>query len=202
MEGKLFSVVQTIYKYIALSFLYWVQLIKGAVIYGVVPASGALLKTFESMQNSEVEIDISKEVPNQFKKYRNQLFPSFLFSFSTICLLSTLYFVVKSQFDNSLLFAVVILYTLALVVILLAYYSYYVAIIGAGRKDAFIYGYVAMFRNIGASLAILLGTLLLFGIAWWNLFLFLVAAPSAFFGFVYFLLTKKIPGPEKAIKSV
>ncbi|WP_033826956.1 MULTISPECIES: hypothetical protein [Bacillaceae] len=193
MASKVFDIVNKTYRYISLSFLFWLYTVKGLMIYSIISAPCAIFKTFETIRTENKDIEISKEYKRNAKKFDKTRLPSFILAFVTISIISLLFLLAKTNSPYTLLFSIILIYLLCTAYVYIVYLSYHLSILNKAGKEAYILAYVAIFRNFGISLSLVVMMILLIAVAWYNLFLFFVIAPSILYRFAYYVLSKRLP---------
>lgn len=179
MDSKAFAFFNAIYKYFQVSFYFWIHLLKGAVIYSLIPAFSALLLTMKELHS--VDETEERRVKDIFSKHFNTLkqykFVSFVYSIIVITSFSTLYLLNRSSSSYALLLTILIIYTLVMTILLFTYTIFYLGNRDKEIKQISIISFVSMIKNFGKSLMILIFIIVLLFLAYYNFFLFLIIAP-------------------------
>ncbi|MEK3887927.1 hypothetical protein [Bacillus sp. FSL K6-3431] len=121
MNSKLYSFFHQLYSYLKVSLYFWLYLVRGWVIYGLIPAGCALILTIREVKDNKERDEVAVLFKKYWLRYSRYKFPSFLFSFIIIVFWSVL-FSLNMQ-DNSLAAALTIaaFYFFTMTFVLLAY---------------------------------------------------------------------------------
>ncbi|PXW92214.1 putative membrane protein YesL [Streptohalobacillus salinus] len=183
--------ITLIYYYVVLALYFWLGILKGLLLYGVTPSFVALLHTHQAMRRTE-ELDetyIKKTFWLFYKQYDHAKVQSFILSVSSLLLLAMFTY---SLFQGwSIVFVLVIIYFLLLLFGAASYMFYYLTSKQAIEKSAFAIGFVQMVREIKITLPLLVSIVVLLGIAYYNLFLFIVVAPTIYAAVVNGLMSRR-----------
>lgn len=178
-KSKLIIVVETIYKYILVSFYFWINLLKGFVIYSLIPACCALVLTISDLQNL-LDNDIKTTYKAYYEKYRKYKFQSFLFIFIIILCYFSLFFL--NEYNNSIatIITIVIIYVGLMTIILFTYCVHFLTFQKMDFKQSILISFVTSIKKLFISVSIFGFFLLLYLIAKGNFFLFIVVAPVGY----------------------
>lgn len=179
MDSKAFAFFNTIYKYFQVSFYFWIYLLKGLVIYSLIPAFSALLLTMKQLHNqdkveeNQIKIIFTKHF-NTFKQYK---LVSFIYSIIAITSFSSLYLLNRSFSSYALLLTILIIYTLVMTVLLFTYTIFYLGSGDIEMKKVVVISFVSMIKNFGKSVMVLIFIIALLILAYYNFFLFMITGP-------------------------
>lgn len=182
MNNKLFHFIQTLYLYFQVSFYFWIHLIKGLVIYALIPATAALFLTIKAIREQKDEEGIKSIYQFFYRKYEEYKLPSFLVSVLFSVLLASLFYI--SKWENKpafmLILIIVILYILALSFVLYTYSIYFITTRTFTFKQALIFSFVTAIKNILPTMGILVVGAVLIYSAYLNLAFFVIFSPFLF----------------------
>lgn len=181
MDSKLYIFFNTIYRYVLVSLYFWLYLLRGLVIYSVIPAFIALLLTVKDLKQKSTEEtsvkDIFKHHFNQHDQYR---LGSFVFSITTLTLFSSLILLNKTNTKISLMGTIIVFYFLIFTLILFTYGIFYLAFHTKQLKQSVMISFIEMIKKFISSFYILVLIIILLVVAYYNFLLFLVCFPSCF----------------------
>lgn len=179
MDSKLISFINTLYIYFLVSMYFWVYLIRGFLIYGILPAFSALVLTIDDISKGEDD-----DVGNLFKKHNKEFsvykFQSFIIAMYFIFLYSLLF--LMNNYDNSIA-AVTIVSLICLLILGAVFFTYYIQVLSFKNirsKRALMTSYILAIRYFVNSFLIVSVIYLLSVLAKTNLFIFLLLAPFIF----------------------
>ncbi|RIW34261.1 DUF624 domain-containing protein [Bacillus salacetis] len=182
---------QYIYKFFKVSFYFWIYLLRGAVIYSLIPAFSALFKTVEAIMEGKDEEKVKAVFKDAYHRFNRFKWQSFLFSFLFIVLYVSLYLLNKSSGSLTLILTILALYFTVLLSVL---FVYTVHLLGQSPSLPFgkviIFSFVESIRHFAASLFLLISLGALFYSALANLAFFFVFAPFLLGLVVYYALMK------------
>jgi uncharacterized membrane protein YesL len=180
-NNKLFYFFQTLYEYFKVSLYFWLSLIKGLVVYALVPAVCALVFSIheisEGKANEETKT-LFKEYFNKFKQYKIQ---SFSFSLIFFVLYAALFYLSKQAGDKlTMFFIIVCVYLIALVAVLFIYSVYFLLYRQFTFKKSLIFSFVTAIKNLFYTMAILILIGALLYSAYLNFAFFMIFSPFLF----------------------
>ncbi|MBP1914262.1 putative membrane protein YesL [Lederbergia galactosidilyticus] len=117
MEKRALGVFQKLYQYFQVSFYFWVFILKGFVIYSLVPACTALLRTMEELRqkNNEEKENVGQVFSRHFRNYKSKRLLSFLFAIIMIVSYSSLVLLNKMENNLALILTILFIYLIALI---------------------------------------------------------------------------------------
>jgi uncharacterized membrane protein YesL len=182
---------QYIYQFFKVSFWFWMYLLKGMVIYSLIPAFCALFKTIGAVMEGKEEVNVKVYFKGIYKHHRGLKLQSFLFSLLFIMLYVCLYLLNKWQSDISLILTIVVLYLAVLTSVVFLYAIHFIM---GGAVQSFnrilVLSFVQSIRHLWISLFLLLCTGLIAYSALVNLAFFVVFGPFLLGLAAYFLMLK------------
>lgn len=182
---------QYIYQFFKVSLWFWVYLLRGIVIYSLIPAFCALFKTIGAVVEGREEVNVKVYFKGVYQQYRELRWQSFLFSLLFIIMYACLYSLNKWQSEASLILTIVVLYLAVLSSVVFLYTIHFLV---AGTIQAFnrilILSFVQSIRNIWISLFLVISTGVVFYSALINLAFFVVFGPFLLGLAAYFLMVK------------
>ncbi|WP_440897707.1 hypothetical protein ACS127_07010 [Amphibacillus sp. Q70] len=192
MGSKVYQLVTKAYYYLLVSFYFWLGLLRGIVIYSLIPALAALYLTLQFMkQNPDYdEAMIKKTYQSYYKQFQQHRLSSFLVSLGLILLITLIFFF---WFEETAWVLIGIAgYFLLLLLSTLSYASYYIAFKSTSIKHSFALGFISVIKNLGLTLAIVIVNGLMLALAYYNLVLFIVLFPVLYGSVIIYALPKKI----------
>lgn len=179
MDSKAFAFFNTIYRYFQVSFYFWVNLLKAAIIYSLIPAFSALLLTVKELHNEDEEGEqhvksIFSKHFNTFKQYK---LVSFIYSIIVITSFSALYLLNRSASSYALLITILIIYILVMTILLFTYTIFYLGNRDLEMKQVIVISFVSMIKKFGKSSMVLIFIIVLLILAYYNFFLFMIVGP-------------------------
>jgi uncharacterized membrane protein YesL len=181
------------YKYFQVSLYFWLSLLKGLVVYSIVPTFCTLFLVLRDINKGEDEEE-NKDVKLLFKHYYESFkmykVSSFIYTFSMIIVYTCLFFVNKQTNSFSLVLSILLIYFLVMVLLLLTYSTAFIAFKKMNVKTSNIHAFLAIIKNPINSVSILVIIILLFFAAGYNLAFFVVFGPFLFGLGVIFSLIK------------
>lgn len=177
MGNKVISLLQIAYKVIQVSYYFWIYLIRGIVIYSLIPALCTLSKVVSHILQGESEEDIKSLFKFHFEEYKGLKIQSFLFVFIITSSYTVLFYLnqVDSVFGNIL--TIVIIYILALTLITLTYCANFITFKQMNFNQAFALGFVSVLKNPLHTLSIVVVLTIVIASAYINLVFFIAFAP-------------------------
>lgn len=172
------AIFQYIYQFFKVSFWFWIYMLRGIVIYSLIPAFCALFKTIGAIVEEKDEVNVKVYFKGIYKQYRELKFQSFLFCLLFIILYVCLYLLNKWQSDISLILTIVALYLTVLASVVFLYAVHFI-INGANLSFSgiLILSFVQSIRHLWISLFLFLCTGLIAYSALINLAFFVVFGP-------------------------
>ncbi|RSK28342.1 hypothetical protein EJF36_16540 [Bacillus sp. HMF5848] len=181
MNSKLNIFFQYLYKFFKVSFFFWLYLLKGLVIYAVIPSANALLVTLKNiLEGVDEEDDIKALYKKNYEALASERMSSFLFSISFILIYTALFFVNKWSSSYSLAITLVLLYILALTVLLLLYSVYFLQFKNKNWKGIILLSFFSSIKYIHLSLAVLTLIIIMYFTATYNFAFFVIFGPFLF----------------------
>jgi len=182
LNSKLFEFFNSVYKYFQVSFYFWVSLLKGAIIYSLIPAFSALLLTIKELheEDKEEEQHVKEMFSKHYHTFNRFKFVSFIYSIIVITSFSSLYLLNRSTTSYALLLTMLIIYILIMTVLLFTYTIYYLGNHDIEMKQIITISFVSMIRKFGKSLMLLIFIIALLLLAYYNFLLFMIISPFAY----------------------
>lgn len=180
MNSKTMMLFQYVYKYFQVSLYFWLYLIKGLVVYSLVPTLSALFLVLHDINKGEDE-EKSKEVKELFREYyetyKSHRLPSFLYTIIFILLYTCLFFVTISTSAFTLILLILFIYMLVMALLMITYSTIYVSFKKMNVKMANMHAFVAIIRNPIQSVALIMVFILLYLGADYNFAFFVIFGP-------------------------
>ncbi len=177
MNSKIVIFFQYLYKYFLVSFYFWIYLLKGLVVYSLVPAISSLFSVLRDI-NMGVDDETGKTVKQLYKqtfdKYKESKLTSFIYTFILIILYTGLFFFNKQQSQFSLMLTILFIYFLAMALLMLTYSSVFLSFKNMKIKDANMFAFVTIIKNIVGTVAILVVVGVVYFIADYNFLAFCI----------------------------
>ncbi len=179
MNSKAFAFFNTVYKYFQVSFYFWLFLLKGAIIYSLIPAFSALLSTVKELHNEDEEEEqrIKDIFAKHFDTFNHYKFVSFIFSIIVITSFSSLYLLNRSTSGQALILTMLVIYVLVMTVLLFTYTIFYLGDRNIEMRQVIIISFVSMIRSFAKSIMVLIFIIVLLILAYYNFFLFMIVGP-------------------------
>lgn len=192
LGNKVYQLVTKAYHYLLVSFYFWLGLLRGIVIYSLIPALAALYLTLQFIkQNPEYdEAMIKKTYQGYYQQFQHHKLSSFLVSLGLILLSTLIFFFLIEGIDWVLIG--IVGYFLLLLLSTLSYASYYIAFKSISIKDSFALGFINVIKNLGLTLSIVITNGLMIALAYYNLVLFVVLFPVLYGSVIVYALPKKL----------
>lgn len=180
------------YHYLLVSFNFWLGLLKGLIIYSLIPALVALYLTLQFMrQNPDYdETTIKKTYRTHFQQFQQHKLSSFLVSLGMILLTTLIFFGIRE--DLGWLVIGLASYFLLLLLTTLSYTSYYIAFGDFTIKQAFAIGFISVIKNPSLTLSLVGIYGVMIGLAYYNAVLFVVLFPVLYGSIVVYAFPKKL----------
>ncbi|WP_416147208.1 hypothetical protein ACM26V_13375 [Salipaludibacillus sp. HK11] len=173
----------TIYKYIKASMLYWLYLLRGLVVYSLIPSSCAILLLIKDIEKKNDETDDGEEISikqlfkSHYERYTHLKFPSFIFTNVLLVMFACLYLVNLSEGSWALLISIILIYLIALTLAVLTYTIHFLVKVKEPFMRIIAYSFTASVKNIIISLGLLVVLAVLYYVGTINLVLFIVTFP-------------------------
>lgn len=180
MNSKLIVVVETVYKYIQIGFYFWIYLLRGFIIYGIVPTGCALILTIHDIRNPLEDSDIKNLYKNHYKKYAKYKLQSFVFIFIIIISYSALFYLNDYNNNISIIATIFFIYIGLMTIVIFTYCIHFLVWKNVDFKQSIILSFVTSIRKLMISISILGIFILLFAIGKFNFLLLLVVAPTIY----------------------
>ncbi|GEN55882.1 hypothetical protein GCM10012290_04840 [Halolactibacillus alkaliphilus] len=190
---KIVSWTVQIYHFIVLAGYFWLGILKGLILYGVVPACVSVIKTYEDIKVTD-EVDekfIKKRFFDYYRDYDHYKVLSFVMSLGVLLLMSL--FMLSLARGVSLILVVVCIYFLLLLVGAMSYTFYHLTLKKESGRLAFSKGFVVMIKELKTTVPLLIAVVVLIGVLYYNLVLFLVVFPAGYAAVVSGILHEKMP---------
>lgn len=196
MSSKIITFIQLFYKFVQISFCFWLYLLKGLVVYSLIPTLAALLSTVHELQTGKDVEDIKGLYKKHFIAYRQYRIQSFVFVSVIIVSYTSLFFLNRLESNLTLMPIILVLYILALTLIVITYLAYILVFKKMPFKQSLALAFVSSIRKPIHSVMIGIVLVLLFISAAINLVIFVVLGP-----FLYGLTTKIIISNSKLLSN-
>ena len=180
MNNKLYYFTQTLYSYFKVSLYFWLYLLKGLIIYGLIPSTCALFLTMNAIIEEKDDQGVKSLFKTYYEKYKKYKGQSFLFSLVLSFLFAALFYLSKQQKSAAFIFIIVCCYFLALAAILFIYCTYLLSFRNLTFKQSIIFSFVTAFRNLFITLGTLIVILALLFAAYENFAFFMIFGPFLF----------------------
>lgn len=180
MNSKIMMFFQFMYKYFLTSFYFWLNLLKGLFVYSLIPAICALylvLKDINSGVDDEQNMTVKELYNKYFRLYKNYKFPSFSFTFIIIICYTGLYFLNKAEGEVFLLPIILVIYLLFMTLLVLIYFTVFVAFKGMDIKNGMIHGFLSVFKHPVSTISIIVIFVFLYLSIGFNLVFFVAFGP-------------------------
>ncbi|WP_409848753.1 hypothetical protein [Anaerobacillus sp.] len=183
-------IITKLYQYVKASLLFWIYLIRGFVVYGLVPAFCSLIAVTEDVKKDQDHEKISVLFSRYYQKYNIFKLQSFLLSFLLIITYNLLFFTVQSQGSYSLIVIFILLYILGITIIVITYTCSFLVFCPekVNFKQAIALAFVSTIKHFGVSIILLCLLGLLFAIAGINFLLFIFIAPVLYTYLISFVI--------------
>ncbi len=194
--------INKLYKYFLASFFFWVYILKGVLVYSLIPAGYALFSVIEEIRKERDDGTIGGLFKSYYQEYKHLKLQSFLSSFLLIVIYSLLF--LANQYSGGLaaLISFVMIYFLAVTIILLTFSMNFLRYHSLTFKDTLIYSFIYSIRNLWVTIIILVALGLIAKISNKNFIILLFISPSLYGLFVRFLferfISTKLPPSIKA----
>lgn len=180
MNSKTMMLFQYVYKYFQVSLYFWLYLIKGLVVYSLVPTLSTLFLVLHDINKGEDE-EKSKDVKELFRgyyeTYTSYKLPSFIYTIIFILLYTSLFFVTISTSAFSLILLILFIYMLVMALLMITYSTIYITFKKMDVKMANMHAFVAIIRNPIQSIALIMVFILLYLGADYNFAFFVIFGP-------------------------
>ncbi|KAB8125603.1 hypothetical protein F9U64_22340 [Gracilibacillus oryzae] len=177
MAGSIYRLFQFIYRLIQMSFYFWVYLIKGLVLYSLLPAVAALWATSRMVIWQQEDMEMKDFFKSHYDKYKQHRWTSFSVVILNIIVLVALFFINQSNHVISLAFVIVCIYLLVLINLNFIYMIYFLITQNHTMKNSFALAFVTAIRRPFRSFIILVLLVSVFMLMVWNLVAFLAFGP-------------------------
>lgn len=157
--------------------MFWVYLLKGMIIYGLIPAACAVLLTIDHIQQDKMDEDIKTLFRKYYKKFDSQKFTSFIFGLLIILCYTALFYLNRTEGAIALMLTIIIVYLFAMILVIFSYCINLLAFKGQTMKQAFLFSFYLVYRHIVISIAIVAVIGILYFVAQKNFAFFLIFGP-------------------------
>lgn len=196
MNSKVYIILNKAYKYFKASFYFWLYLLRGLAVYGLIPSACSLFSIIEDIKQNEDRDEIKKLFSLYYRQYSIYKVQSLIFSFIIILIYAFLFFLNKVNNKISLILTIVLIYSLAMILLILTYTINYLVVEKYNFKKSLIYSFVSTVKNIFASISILISFIILFTIGKMNLIFLIFLTP-----FIYILSVKALLNKWPVVKE-
>ncbi|WP_025026092.1 DUF624 domain-containing protein [Caldalkalibacillus mannanilyticus] len=195
------EIIETMYKYMKVSMLFWMYLLKGAIVYGLIPSSCALLATMKEIRSGEDHVQISERFAMYYNHYASYRWMSFAVVFCGVAVYAILFFLNVQTGPQSQLLSMFFFYLFGLLLVWLTYALTILVKREQSVKECAAKAFVLTIKYLWISVFILMLLWSLFYIAKLNLVLFLVMAPCLYAAITSFLVGRfvVIPGVRRQV---
>lgn len=179
------------YHFIVLAGYFWLGIFKGLILYGVVPACVSVIKTYEDIKKAD-EVDekfIKKRFFDYYRDYDQYKVLSFLMSIGLLLLMALFTFSLTQ--GVTLIVVVICIYFLLLLIGAMSYTLYHLTIKKEAGRLAFSKGFVSLFKELKTTVPLVIAVVVLIGILFYNVVLFLVVFPAGYAAVVSGILRKR-----------
>jgi uncharacterized membrane protein YesL len=192
MNNKLFNFIQTLYLYFQVSFYFWIHVIKGLLIYSLIPATAALFLSIKAIREQKDDEGVKSLYKTYYRKYEEYKLPSFFYSLLFSILLASLFFISKWESKPAfmLILVIIIIYLLILSIVLFSYSVYFITTRPFTFKQAMVYSFVSAIKNIIQTIGVLIIVAGLIYTAYLNFAFFVIFSPFLYGLGMTFLFSK------------
>ncbi|MDG5471530.1 DUF624 domain-containing protein [Jeotgalibacillus sp. ET6] len=178
-QNQIIAFVQWLYRGIMLSLHFWIALLRGAVIYSLVPAMGALFASTAAMLEKKEDEEVRRSFWSTYRSLKSHKGLSFFFSLTFILIVTLLFYLNRESGSFALLSTIIVFYLLGVALLLLVYSAAVLTFSNPPGQRVWIYSFVLAFRNLPRSILLLLLVWILTALLMFNMVLFIVLAPFA-----------------------
>lgn len=189
----MYAFFQMIYKLFQVSFYFWIYLLRGLVLYSVIPALSAMLLTINDILADDDEGDVKEKYKKYFHMYKRYKLQSFMFTSIIIFSNVVLFYLNKMEGNLSIILSIVAIYILFFTAVTLTYCVNYLVIKQLSFKQSFALAFISVVRNIMRTLLLIVVIFLLYLAAYWNLVFFVFFGPFIFGLVSKFLVQPSLP---------
>jgi uncharacterized membrane protein YesL len=157
--------------------MYWVYLLKGMIIYGLIPASCAVLLTIDHIQKDKMDEDIKTLFKKYYKQFDIYKVQSFIFALFIILCYTALFYLNRTEGNISIFLTVIFIYLLAMILTIFSYCINLLAFKGQTIKQAFLLSFYMVFKHVLISFSIIAIISILYASALKNFAFFIIFGP-------------------------
>lgn len=183
MNSKIMVFFQFMYKYFQTSFYFWIKLLKGLVIYSLIPSLCGLflvIKDINTGADDEQNMNVRELYNKYFGVYKNYRLPSFIYMIILILLYSGLYFLNKAENEVFIIPIILFIYLLFMTLLMLIYSTVFIAFKGMDAKKGNIFGFLSVFKHPVSTVSIVVILILLYFSISYNFAFFVAFGPFLF----------------------
>lgn len=182
--------INKLYKYFLASFFFWAHLLKGAVVYSLIPAGYALFSVIEDVRKGKDEDSVGHLYKTYFMHKKKLKWESFVFAIFLISIYSLLFLVNQISGSASVLLSFILIYVLIMTIIILTFTLNFLRYRTISLKQSVIFSFVYCIKNLWITILILLVLGIVVNTANKNLIFLLFIAPAVYGLFVRILFEK------------
>lgn len=192
MRDNIINVVNKVYKYLMAGMYFWWYVLKGFIVYGMLPAICCLLKVADELYLDLEDKPVGNIFQDCYKKVKDLKIQSlFLFLFHSL-LIAGIALVSREQGTLSTIVLVLLVYLLVIVLINTTYIAYLITFKAMDFKDAWKHAFVESIRHPIASMAVLAILFISGWIGYMNLVAMIFVAPVLYALVVKLLFVNRI----------
>ncbi|WP_186577113.1 DUF624 domain-containing protein [Aquibacillus kalidii] len=178
MNKKIYTFFQVVYKFIVVSFYFWISLIKGLIIYSIIPSIAALYLTIDSILKGKKEDADLKVTFNEYNDTYNQYkLSSFIFSLVMIMSIASLLLLLKVENRLAVIGIIVAVYILFMTFVTLSYTVNYLVYRNLSIKHSFAFAFVSVLKFPVQTLLVTSLFIILLAAAYLNIVFFVAFGP-------------------------
>lgn len=192
MRNNIINVVTKVYKFLMAGMYFWWYVVKGFIVYGMLPAMCCLLKATDELyldlEDRPVGV-IYKEAYESVKGLKMQSF--FIFFFYSV-MIAGLYLISTYEGPVMTVILVLMVYVFVMGIVNTTYTTYFITFKAMTFKEAFIHAFVASIKHPIASLSVLAVLFIAGWIGYMNLVAMIFVVPALYALIVKVLFVNRI----------
>lgn len=167
-----------IYKLCKVSLYFFVYLLKGGIVYGLIPATASMLETIKQVLEGEDEVALLYKMNStKYTKYRLQ---SFFFVLLFLLLYMGIFLINRSESNAALVITVILIYFLCLFALLFVYSIIYTVTKNLPYRHIIGLSFISIIRHFDLSIIIVIMLSALYFSLKVNVLFFIVCSPFLF----------------------
>lgn len=192
MRNNIINVVTKVYKYLMAGMYFWGYILRGLIVYGLLPAMCCLLKATDELFLDAEDRPVGHIFRDSYKKVKSLKLQSFLVFMYHSLLIVAAFFVSQQEGDVWTVVLVLLIYLLVMGFINITYTTYFISFKEMTFKDAFIQAFLASIKHPIASIAVLAILFISGWIGYMNLVAMIFVAPALYALVVKLLFVNRI----------